>query len=249
MAAEVLRRICASCGGGLGASSSSCKMCGAEVTESSLLVPPLSDGRYWVAVTYRFECRSCGNSSPLDYLPSEEASCLTCGMREKQSFAAWKCFVAHAKAVGDLAGPNPEGRSRGRVEIGHLNEFRTVGHQHSFVERNIVDCGREKVLRAAPGHPLSKDKTPLEIVSLGATEIVVAGPVTGERVAYEIPPLSKKLGVLAVLAEPHAKDCHVACLEEGSSTLAITCAVCSAALTMNELKSIEIGRESCRERV
>src|SRR6185295_10892156 len=91
---------------------------------------------YWVAVRCSFQCRSCGFAAPLDQLDIDGAvECAYCGLRQRFEPSTWTEALEFAHAVGDLAGPEPEGRyPNPSLWIAPANPFADVGETLTFSE-------------------------------------------------------------------------------------------------------------------
>ena len=127
---------------------------------------PIQGGdTYWAAMRCGFECGSCKFLSPLDHLDADGAvDCMHCGLHQKFEVWRWKEALAGAQAVGDLAGPKPEGRRpHPFIWIGSANPHKNVGVTQTLVEvkhAGTVDgvggMQRALQLETAPGHPICR---------------------------------------------------------------------------------------------
>jgi hypothetical protein len=124
------------------------------------VVPPRPDGACWVRVTCEASCPGCKARGPFGAFTAEGAAeCVLCGAAEAPSLFFWRVILKFAHAVGDLAGPNEEGRHPSSdVRIGTVNPYKQVGLETSEASddesavRESDDAPSR--LHAGPGHPL-----------------------------------------------------------------------------------------------
>ena len=115
-------------------------------------VPAQGGDTFWVAMRCGFTCNSCKFLAPLDGLDADGAvECAHCGLRQRFEVQHWAPALGVAHAVGDLAGPAPEGRRpHPSLWIGSENSFARIGDTHTF-ERTTQG---ELTLEASSGHPV-----------------------------------------------------------------------------------------------
>ena len=128
-----------------------------------MTAPRLEAHGYWVAVRCTFQCRSCGFAAPLDQLDIDgSVECAYCGLCQRFEPSTWIEALEFAHAVGDLSGPEPEGRAPNpSLWIAPDNPFRDVGETVTFSElrqsgSQMVDgmmVPRSLQIRVAPGFP------------------------------------------------------------------------------------------------
>src|SRR5260221_8760495 len=111
MMSPILMPMCGSCGLIAPRRCPVCVRCGASFAERPMGAPRLDANGYWVAVRCTFQCRSCNFAAPLDQLDIDgSVECAYCGLRQRFEPSTWTEALEFAHAVGDLSGPEPEGR-------------------------------------------------------------------------------------------------------------------------------------------
>src|SRR5258706_13324357 len=101
-----------------------------------MTAPRVDASGYWVAVRCSFQCQSCCFEAPLDSLDVDgSVECAYCGLRQRFEPRTWSEALDFAQAVGDLAGPEPEGHyADPGVWIAPDIPFRDVGETLTFSE-------------------------------------------------------------------------------------------------------------------
>lgn len=152
-------RACAQCGGCVPARAPHCARCGA--TAEVRVVPPRPDGAYWARVVLEYSCAACKAYWPLAAFDAEgRAVGAICGHVQDFPIFFWRVVLAHAHAVADLAGPDPEGRGGAPGASGESvaaeNPFKDVGLSTSSAEGDAMrdDADVPRGLRAGPGVPV-----------------------------------------------------------------------------------------------
>jgi len=137
--------------------------------------------------------------------------------------------LKHAHAVGDLAGPAPEGRlPQAGVEIGPRNPYRAVGLEVAELEDERVREDDETAtdLAAGPGHPMCLGcSAPLdEAWDGGDTECATCRvAVHGARPGKAMP---VDRGLVAILRRGP--------VERKAGAVALSCPTCNAPLPASE---------------
>jgi hypothetical protein len=221
---------CAGCGVNLPEGNVVCTFCNGPAAGATPM-PLGADGTYWVAVRCVFTCRSCGHESPLDHLDVDgSVECFRCGLDQAFDPSGWSDALSHAHAVGDLAGPIPEGRHpHPWLSIDGANPFASVG-----VMMPSASGGGAVRVEAAPGYPVcSRCHAPLEARADG-NHTAVRCMRCGETAAYGVPQAARAMagGLRGVIAHDNRSDRPPVQLQGSvaTGTVAILCARCSAPL-------------------
>lgn len=169
--------LCGSCGAvalsGERGGGQRCGVCEAGLAGARKRAAPLADNLITVGVRCRFQCRGCGHMAPLDHLDTDgSVRCVRCGLDQAFDVESWVETLAFAHAVGDLAGPEPEGRFPDPLfAIHEQNPHGAVGVSRVFethavtgeVQRGAAVLQRSLEVRAHPGRPLCTCGAPLEL--------------------------------------------------------------------------------------
>ncbi len=234
--------ICADCGAIAPRERKSCELCGAVFGSAPPSAPELGGEQFWVVIRCEFQCRSCGFHVPLNHLDVDGAvRCLRCGVEQVFDVDLWRSGLSAAHEVGDLAGPNPEGRfpnpSRSiAAENPHarIGVAMTCAVHHRVSGQGGLDKASLRVT-AAPGFPLCEAcNTPLGVaVSGGSVRASCARCGTDAR--YETPAAGLALyhNLVAVLAPEHRVDAADAAEEEQGDALAVRCPNCRAPIPVD----------------
>ncbi len=232
--------VCPSCGLAAPTEKEDCALCGASI-QDPLQVP--HGDEFWVAVRCHFQCRSCGHLSPLNSLDMDgSVQCHRCGLDQAFDADAWEQGLAHCHAVGDLAGPEPEGRHpHPVVALLGLNPFADIGVTRTFSALNLsgsfvrdgLTVTRSLRIDAGPGHPLCpRCRTPLAH-EVRDPRLHVSCPECGHRATYDTPLRAVEFdgGLRGVLAEGlRADQLQVKAAPHGG-VIALSCPSCGAGLT------------------
>lgn len=239
--------ICGQCGVIAPRLCQACASCSANFAAPPLSAPRMDAGGYWVAVRCSFQCRSCGFAAPLDQLDIDGAvECAYCGLRQRFEPSTWTEALSFAHAVGDLAGPEAEGRHADpSVWIGHSNPFRDVGETLAFSE--FRESGMEMSdgmmipkslhIRAAPGFPVClRCRRPFSVQVTPDGRTITSCASCGENGTYALPERARAYGaaLLGVVAPEHRVDKVRATemLKEQGGVAGITCPTCGAPLAL-----------------
>lgn len=246
--------VCLGCGVIAPQQGSACMVCELDLPSASAraAVAAASAGRFWVAVRCGFQCRACGHMSPLNHLAMDgSAACLRCGMSQIFDVDSWDEGLAHAHAVGDLAGPAPEGRfPDARAPIGELNPFRELGRSEtsSVLQQSgvVIEGGmmtnRSLRVEASPGHPLcGLCRAPLAVTGASGSALSVRCTGCGDSATYDLPARAAERcrGLRGVLADEHRAGSRQASLERsGAGVEILRCPNCAGALSVSGASTV-----------
>lgn len=207
--------------------------------------PDRPGGQHWVALRCHFQCRSCGHLSPLNGLDMDgSVQCHHCGLDQVFDVDSWGDGIAHAHAVGDLAGPAPEGRfPHPKIAVADANPFRRIGIDRTSAELSqggmIISGGmtvtRSLQVDASPGRPLCRHyHVPLE-ADVAGRKLTTRCPSCRKEAHYELPrrAAGNHEGLLGVLSEDQRGDHLQVVFKQDASGGAILlgCPSCGANLT------------------
>ncbi|APR81719.1 Hypothetical protein A7982_07068 [Minicystis rosea] len=224
--------ICRCCGVVAPVQGTTCSVCKKPLGETRAVVPAPSQDTFWVAMRCAFTCNSCKFLAPLDGLDADGAvECAHCGLRQRFDVSSWPAALGFAHAVGDLAGPLPEGRNpHPWLWIGSENPYVAVGDSATF-ER--VESGALSI-DAAPGHPVCRRcHVPVAVHVTGPGAAETRCPTCGDTARYAITDDARKVAesVVAVIADEHRNDrlrAHAVATQAG--VMALKCPSCGAPL-------------------
>lgn len=157
------------------------------------------------------------------------SECGLCGHVQDQALLFWRMVLKHAHAVGDLAGPSPEGRlPRAGITIGPRNPYRLIGLEVAELEDERVreEDDTASDLAAGPGHPMCLGcSAPIDGAwNGGDVECATCGlAVHGARPARAMP---IDRGLVAILRR--------APIEAKGGAVALRCPTCNGPLTVAE---------------
>ena len=221
-------RVCPRCGRCVPAKQQRCAAC--PGSDAPLVVPPRADGAYWVRVSAEYHCSGCKSRVPFaSFAADGRSECSLCGHVQDQALIFWRMVLKHAHAVGDLAGPAPEGRlPRAGMAIGPRNPYRVIGLDVAELEDERVreDDDTASRLVAGPGHPMCLGcSAPIDPAWSGGDAACAAcgAAVHGARPARAMP-VDRGLGAILRRANVEAKG----------GAVAVTCPTCKAPLTAAE---------------
>lgn len=246
--------VCLGCGIVAPRKGTTCPVCELDLppAPARAAVPPGPGRPFWVAVRCQFQCRACGHLSPLNHLDMDgSVVCLRCGTSQIFEVDAWQEGLAHAHAVGDLAGPDAEGRSANpQVSIAEVNPFRHLGNRKvsaSSQQSEIVIAGgmirsRSLQVDASPGHPLcGKCRAPLRVTRADQRGLSVRCASCGDQADYQTPApaLPACPGLRGVLADEHRAGAREARSERSEAGVEVLrCPNCGAGLSVSGASSI-----------
>ena len=257
--------ICRSCGIVAPTEGTACEGCGKPIAEVRVQVPSQAADMFWVAVKCGFTCNQCRFLAPLDGLDVDGAvDCAHCGLRQRFDVAAWKSALAFAHAVGDLAGPDPEGRTpHPAIWIGDENPHVDVGVKRTFVqpeaklEKPAALDGDAAVIAAAvvaqsssvvdthasPGHPVCKRcRVPLVATVTGPGAVSTRCPTCSEEARYTLVDSARHIhaGLVAAVADEHRSDRPRAQpMPTQAGVVAIKCPGCGAPLQLQGAEKVQ----------
>jgi hypothetical protein len=229
--------ICRHCGVVAPQQAEACASCGRPIVEARVQVQPQGPDLFWVAVKCGFTCNQCKFLAPLDGLDADGAAdCAHCGLRQRFEATAWRTALAFAHAVGDLAGPDPEGRAPHPVVwIGDLNPHAKIGASLTFAHAGeaspVVD------IHAAPGHPVCRRcRVPLvtHVTSPGA--VTTRCPTCNDEARYTLVDAARAThpALIAAVADEHRSDRPRAQpMPTQAGVVALKCPGCGAPLSLS----------------
>lgn len=240
--------VCTACGVIAPREHGKCSACKAPLQRGAQpTAPPRADGRYWVRVSARFQCRQCGRRSPLGHLDADGTIvCLLCGLEQAGDPSVWRKGLRYCHAVGDLSGPDPEGRISGPVSIADQNKQATIGVSRasgSFeLAETVIGGGgvqtKSLFLEVSPGVPLCQAcRRPLDVEAHpgGRLTTSCAGCSDQADYALERRALGLHRGLVGALADDHRTDRADAKLNAPAGTAAVElqCPRCGASLPLS----------------
>ncbi|MFO0682287.1 MAG: zinc ribbon domain-containing protein [Sandaracinus sp.] len=190
-------RICHSCGAIAPTDRQACSICAHPFSRLEERAPERADGAYWAMIRTELTCRQCGGKSPIDEPDVEgTVTCLSCHTIQAFDTSIWEEAFAHAHAVADLAGPDPEGRTRGSTSIAADNPYASigVGNTTSTLELTGMNISggvmrtRNLAVAVSPGHPLcTVCHTPIDARMEPGARVVTRCPTCGDGGTYSLP--------------------------------------------------------------
>jgi len=236
--------ICRECGVIAPVNGHACKVCGRSLAEVRAQAPAQPVDHSWVAVRAAFTCNSCRFLAPLDSLDADGAvECAHCGLRQRFEIELWRQGLEFAHAVGDLAGPGPEGRNPHPVLwIGSENPHTPTGTTRTFEHATFG----ELALDVAPGHPVCgrcREPVALSVPRPGAVQTLC--PRCGDRASHGISDAAVALcpALVAAVSEEHRSDRPRArATATAAGVIALTCPSCGAPLELSETGTVHTCR-------
>jgi hypothetical protein len=236
--------ICRHCGVVAPAEGHTCEVCKRPLAELRGPAPAQPADHCWVAVRCGFTCNSCRFLAPLDTLDADGAvECAHCGLRQRFDVHIWQEALAFAHAVGDLAGPNAEGRNPHPVLwIGSENPHVKTGTTRTFEHETFGALAVD----AAPGHPVCgrcREPVALFVPRPGAVE--TACPRCGDRATHAISDAAVGLypALVAAVSEEHRRDRPKArAAATAAGVLSLSCPACGAPLELTESGTVQTCR-------
>lgn len=257
--------VCRSCGIVAPTHGTACEGCQRPLAEVRVQVPPPAPDMFWVAVKCGFTCNQCKFLAPLDGLDVDGAvDCAHCGLRQRFDVPAWKTALAFAHSVGDLAGPDPEGRSpHPAIWIGDENPHADVGVRRTYArpgatkkKQEIPVPGGETLtvtvqepagnavdIHASPGHPVCKRcRVPLTAMVTGPGAVTTRCPTCSEEARYNLVDSARHLypALVAAVADEHRTDRPRAQpMPTQAGVVAIKCPGCGAPLQLQGSEKVQ----------
>lgn len=228
--------ICRACGIVAPEQGTACEGCKRPLPEVRVQVASPGADLTWVAVKCGFTCNQCKFLAPLDGLDLDGAvDCAHCGLRQRFDVTAWRAALETAHAVGDLAGPAPEGKSPDpTIWIGDENPYAQVGRLQTFFSPSDATAAVD--LRVAPGHPVcQKCRVPLSTTSASAGAVETRCPSCGEEARYALPDQARALydRLVGAVADEHRTDRPRAQpMHTQAGVVAVKCPGCGAPLQL-----------------
>ena len=224
--------ICGRCGVVAPEKASRCAVCEHPLAETRAQLLSPSEDTFWVAVRCAFRCNSCQFLAPLDGLDASDAvSCAHCGLRQHFELASWLAALDAAHAVGDLAGPHPEGRSpHAAIWVGSDNPYASIGDTETFTRAESGVLSAE----ASPGHPVCRSCHVALVVTVnepGAAH--TRCPRCAATATYTLPSEARRLhsSLVALVSDEQRTDCPRArTTESEGGVIALHCPGCGAPL-------------------
>jgi hypothetical protein len=236
--------ICRQCGVVAPLQGHTCEVCKQPLESVRAPSPAQPPNHTWVAVRAGFICNSCRFLAPLDTLDADGAvECAHCGLRQRFDIELWRRGLAFAHAVGDLAGPLPEGRQPHPVFwIGSENSHVETGINRTFEQRTFGTL----VLDVAPGYPVCgrcREPLALSVPRPGAVE--TACPRCGDRAVHALADgaLSLCASLTAAVSEELRSDRPKAKAHAtAAGVVSLTCPSCGAPLELVERGTVHTCR-------
>jgi hypothetical protein len=189
-----------------------------------------------------FLCHACNFDAPLDHLDVDGAvECIACGVRQRFEVEGWRGALEAADAVGDLAGPDPEGRTpHPTVWIGNDNPYADIGatrtfHAHTESSGGLGTLLQTLHLSAAPGEPACRRcRVPLEVTLRAPGDVATRCPGCGDAATYATPPDARGVtsSLLGVIADEHRTDRPRARESAAGAVQSLSCPGCGGPLTL-----------------
>jgi hypothetical protein len=237
---ERMVRLCPQCGVVAPQRSQRCLICELPLGANTLARPEAPAGRVWASLWCWFRCPTCSVDVPVDDFATDALTCPSCG--GSHGLRGLRRAFDHAHAVGDLAGPDPEGRFPDpRVSVAADNPFKAFGVLQSVSEDRhdelVTEDGVRRVavsVRVAPGHPLCDEcNNPLTVTAEGGT---LAAHCSGCALRFRsrVPAVAlTNLGsVSGVISTAHREERPVAAVErdDDDAPPRFRCPDCTTAL-------------------
>lgn len=170
------------------------------------------------------------------------AECAHCGLRQRFDAANWQPALEFAHSVGDLAGPNPEGRNpHPAIWIGSDNPYASLGETTAFQQHSEGELS----IDAAPGHPIcTQCNEPLQIALAEPGACHTQCPRCGDRATYKLSDGARALygGLLACVADDARSDRPKVRAQATSAGISLVCASCGAPMSIENKNRIQTCR-------
>jgi hypothetical protein len=212
--------VCGNCGVIAPSATDKCDACKAPLDEQTRrTVPDREDGRYWVQVRAQFKCKHCDKRSPVNHIDVDGTfTCLRCMRDQGADAGIWATGLRFCHEVGDLAGPDPEGRHpHPEVQLGKSNKWADIGIERTrarldFTETVIGGGGvtlKSLFVHARPGVPLCPTcHDPLEVSVDDVCELRARCAHCHETASYQVDSKAHRMvkGFVGALSDDHRAD-------------------------------------------
>ncbi len=220
--------VCTGCGVVAPAKRAECECCERALPRPRVFAPAEGD-LFFAAVRSTATCRACDFPSPIDgIVTTESIDCGQCGSLQRFDRSVWSDALALAHAVGDLGGPNPEGRRADPVLwIGDHNPHRSLGLSDTFARNE----GERFVCEASPGWPVCRSCSVLLQCEAVGGVVSTRCPRCGSQARYAVPHGLEPAvpSVMGVVSELHRVDqLEVRVQSTASGLQALLCPRCGA---------------------
>jgi len=236
--------ICRQCGVVAPQRGHACEVCKQPLESVRAPAPPQPADHTWVAVRCGFTCNSCRFLAPLDSLDADGAvECAHCGLRQRFDVDLWRSGLGFAHAVGDLAGPAPEGRNPHPVLcIGSENPHVETGITRTFEHATFGTLAVD----AAPGHPVCgrcREPVMVSVPRPGAVETHCGR--CGDRAVHALADGARALlpALVAAVSEELRSDRPKAkAAATSAGVVSLSCPSCGAPLELVEHGTVHTCR-------
>jgi hypothetical protein len=236
--------ICRQCGVVAPLQGHTCEVCKQPLAQVRVAAPAHAPDHAWVAVRCGFTCNSCRFLAPLDALDADGAvECGHCGLRQRFDTELWREGLAFAHAVGDLAGPAPEGRNPHPVLwIGSENRHVDTGVTRTFEQATFGVLA----IDAAPGHPVcGRCREPLGVSVPRPGAVETHCPRCGDRAVHALSDGARSLlpALTAAVSEELRSDRPKArAAATSAGVVSLSCPSCGAPLELVERGTVHTCR-------
>lgn len=222
--------LCGKCGVIAPISAASCALC-LEAFPTPRALSPRHGDIIWIAIRANITCRSCGFPSPIEGVELDQGvDCAQCGSFQRFDKRAWRKVLAFAHAVGDLGGPDPEGRfADPTIYIGDDNPHKDVGVTLTLAE--ITSSGLHA--EAGSGHPVCERCRTLVQVHFAQGRIETHCPACAAVASYDLPAEVMSFGVpvRGIVANENRRDKKQVRVQRTQAGLvALACPGCGASV-------------------
>jgi len=230
-------RICGACGASIPRRKSACDVCGGSSLSARDVRTNEAIGTF-ARLVASFQCRSCGQRSPLDGFDVDgTVTCTGCGLTQAFDVGVWSKAFAFVHGLVDL-GRSPA--TDADTQAGLANPFFESGEtraRYVFATTGLVTIdGVQRTasieVDAAVGHPLCpRCSAPVDLQPSGAALEAIC-PGCGDRATYALPTSSVHIAPMpvALIASDARTDATDVRVEGNVGAIAIRCPSCSASL-------------------
>jgi hypothetical protein len=156
-------------------------------------------------------------------------NCVQCGAFQRFDKSGWAAALAFAHEIGDLAGPNAEGRfPNPRIWIGDENPHRNVGVSSAFSSKNAGSIQ----LDAAPGYPTCRTCHGTPEIAFEGNAAISRCPQCGDHARFDVPAeaLAFCPALVAVVGAQHRSDRRTVNIQTQAGLVALHCPSCGASV-------------------